>query len=110
VLGSLLGLQNSLVRFDRPPESVGINGRQRSSRFNAPRTPIPGAAGAAAHAGSPGWPEKLAAQYLGEILHYEIGSRELEAIELFWKRCHKLALIRELRPVKLYKGLPQGTG
>ncbi len=57
---------------------------------------------AAAHAGSSGWPEELAAEYLGEILHYEIGSRELEAIELFWKRCHALGLIERLRPMKLY--------
>jgi chorismate dehydratase len=58
---------------------------------------------AGAHAEASGWPEELAAEYLGEILCYEIGSRELEAIELFWQRCHELGLIERLRPLKLYK-------
>ena len=57
---------------------------------------------AAAHGEASGWPEELAAEYLGEILRYDIGSRELEAIELFWKRCHDLGLIERLRPMKLY--------
>ena len=57
---------------------------------------------AATHAKASGWPGGLAAAYLGKILRYDIGSRELEAIELFWKRCHKLGLIKRLRPLKLY--------
>ena len=57
---------------------------------------------AGTHAEASGWPEELAAEYLGEILRYDIGSRELEAIELFWKRCHELGLIGDLRPMKLY--------
>jgi len=57
---------------------------------------------AGTHAEASGWPEELAAEYLGEILRYDIGSRELEAIELFWKRCHLLGLIDRLRPLKLY--------
>ena len=65
---------------------------------------------AAAHAGASGWPEELAAEYLGEILRYEIGSRELEAIELFWKLCHELGLIDRLRPMKLYRGIQHGRG
>jgi len=59
---------------------------------------------AGTHAEASGWPEELAAEYLGEILRYDIGSRELEAIELFWKRCHDLGLIDRLRPLKLYDG------
>lgn len=55
-----------------------------------------------AHAKTSGWPEGLAAAYLGKILRYDIGARELEAIELFWKHCHKLGLIRELRQMSLY--------
>jgi chorismate dehydratase len=50
-----------------------------------------------------GWPEDLATRYLGEILRYEIGPRELESIELFWERCHALGLIDELRPMRLYR-------
>lgn len=65
---------------------------------------------ATAHAKASGWPEGLAAAYLGNILHYEIGSRELDAIELFWKRCHALGLIERLRPMKLYKGIQHGRG
>jgi len=63
------------------------------------------AAIAATHAKASGWPEGLAAAYLGKILRYDIGSRELEAIELFWLRCHEIGLIERLRPIKLYKGL-----
>ena len=58
---------------------------------------------AAAHADASGWPEELAAEYLSEILRYDIGSHELEAIELFWKRCHELGLIGNLRPMRLYR-------
>ena len=56
----------------------------------------------AAHGASSGWPEDLAARYLGEILRYELGARELESIELFWSRCHELDLISQLRPMRLY--------
>jgi chorismate dehydratase len=58
---------------------------------------------AAANAATSGWPEDLATKYLGEILHYDLGPRELEAIELFWSKCHDLGLIERLRPMKLYK-------
>jgi len=57
---------------------------------------------AGTHAEASGWPEKLAAEYLGDILRYDIGSRELAAIELFWQRCRELGLIERLRPMKLY--------
>jgi chorismate dehydratase len=50
-----------------------------------------------------GWPFELANRYLGEILRYEVGGRELEAIELFWTRCHELGLIDGLRPLRLYE-------
>jgi chorismate dehydratase len=54
----------------------------------------------AAHAN--GWPVELATRYLERILRYEIGERELEAIGLFWARCHALGLIERLRPMRLY--------
>ena len=60
----------------------------------------------AAHAAGSGWPKDLAAEYLGKILRYELGSRELESIELFWSRCHGLGLIDDLRPMKLYNNSP----
>ena len=55
-----------------------------------------------AHAG--GWPLDLANRYLGTILRYNLGDRELESIELFWARCYDLGLIEHLRPMKLYGG------
>jgi chorismate dehydratase len=74
----------------------GILGRCRDlNRGRGPKI-------AAAHAVPSGWPEDLARKYLGEILRYEIGPRELQAIELFWRRCHALGLIERLRPMKLY--------
>ncbi len=50
-----------------------------------------------------GWPEDLANRYLGHILRYEIGPRELESIALFWGRCRALGLIDDLRPMRLYR-------
>jgi len=44
---------------------------------------------AAAH----GWPADLAADYLGRILRYRLGPRELDAIEFFRERLHALRLI-----------------
>jgi chorismate dehydratase len=57
----------------------------------------------AAHAAASGWPEDLAAEYLGRILRYELGARELESVELFWSRCHKLGLINQLCPMRFYR-------
>jgi chorismate dehydratase len=57
---------------------------------------------AAAHAATSGWPKELAVDYLGDILRYELGPRELEAIQLFWSKCLDLGLINHLRPLKLY--------
>ncbi len=56
----------------------------------------------AAHAESSGWPTELASRYLGGILRYDLGPRELEGIDLFWKRCHALGLIDRVRPLRLY--------
>jgi chorismate dehydratase len=58
---------------------------------------------AEANAATSGWPPELAIEYLGEILHYELGHTELEAIGLFWTKCHELGLINQLRPMKLYE-------
>ena len=58
---------------------------------------------AADHAPASGWPEDLAAEYLGEILRDDLGPRQMEAIEVFWSRCHELDLIDHLRRVRLYE-------
>ena len=65
---------------------------------------------AASHAAPSGWPEELAVEYLGKILHYDLGPRELEAIDLFWSKCHDLGLIERLRPMKLHNGIAIGRG
>ena len=56
----------------------------------------------AAHGASSGWPEDLAARYLGELLRYELGARELESVELFWRTSPYIRLISKLRPMRLY--------
>jgi chorismate dehydratase len=57
---------------------------------------------AALHAGAAGWPVALAEHYLGTLLRYEIGQRELKAVTTFWSKCHAAGLIGELRPLRLH--------
>ena len=59
---------------------------------------------AAAHAAAAGWPLPLAEHYLGRLLRYDLGQRELKAISMFWNRCYELGIIEELRPLVLYEG------
>jgi chorismate dehydratase len=54
------------------------------------------------HAPPSGWPVPLAEHYLGNLIRYGLGERELKAITEFWKRCHDLDLIERLRPLELY--------
>ena len=57
----------------------------------------------AGHAAAAGWPEDLARHYLGTILRYRLGQRELKAITTFWSRCRDAGLIAELRPLRLHR-------
>jgi len=57
---------------------------------------------AAAHAGPAGWSVALAEHYLGTLLRYDIGQRELKAITTFWSKCQGAGLIGDLRPLRLY--------
>jgi chorismate dehydratase len=57
---------------------------------------------AAIHAAAAGWPIALAEHYLGTLLRYEIGQRELKAVTTFWSKCHAAGLIGELRPLRLH--------
>jgi len=59
---------------------------------------------ASRHAESAGWPEDLARRYLGEILTYRVGPRELEAVQLFWRMAHEEGLISGLRPLRTLRG------
>lgn len=44
------------------------------------------------HAAAHGWPVELARQYLGEILRYDIGPRQIEAIRRFGRACYENGL------------------
>lgn len=57
---------------------------------------------AAQNAAANGWPEDLAVAYLSRKLRYELEQPELAGIEEFWRRCHELGIIDELRPMRLY--------
>ena len=57
---------------------------------------------AAIHAGATGWPDAQAEHYLGTLLRYEFGQRELKAVTMFWTKCHAAGLIGELRPLRLH--------
>jgi len=51
------------------------------------------------HAARHGWPRELAGEYLGRILRYDVGARELEAIQRFGELAAKHGLIQEARPL-----------
>lgn len=59
---------------------------------------------ASTHSEASGWPVDLATSYLSRNLRYELGTAELAGIEEFWRRCHNLGIIDELRPMRLYGG------
>lgn len=46
-----------------------------------------------------GWPEDAALIYLRDLLDYEIGEQQLQAIRLFWKKCADLGLISRLKEI-----------
>jgi chorismate dehydratase len=47
------------------------------------------------------WPQDLAREYLGRIMRYTIGAKEIEAIERFGHSVHELGLINEPGPLRL---------
>lgn len=51
-----------------------------------------------------GWPVELAEHYLGDVLRYRVGPRELEAIERFGALAYKHGLVDEHRPLRLAEG------
>ena len=48
------------------------------------------------------WPRDLARQYLGRFLRYNIGPRQLEAMQRFWQRAYDLGFLSTLRPLVLH--------
>jgi chorismate dehydratase len=59
----------------------------------------------AKHAEAHGWPRDLAQRYLGQLLQYEIGPTQLEAIELFATKAYELGLIDAPRPLCVRGGI-----
>ena len=53
------------------------------------------------HAGNHHWPADLARHYLSDLLKYDVGPSQLEAIEHFARRSHELGLIPAPRPLRL---------
>ena len=54
------------------------------------------------HAQAHGWPCGLANRYLGQLLHYEVRSAHLRAIERFASMASDLGLIDQVRPLKVW--------
>ena len=51
-----------------------------------------------------GWPRDLAHDYLGSILRYRVGDREIQAIGRFSEWAAELGVIDQPRPLNLWKG------
>ena len=57
-----------------------------------------------AHAADAGWPDALAAEYLGRLLRYETGAAELDAIAHFYRLAHDHGLLDRNRPLDTLDG------
>ena len=55
------------------------------------------------HAPRHGWPDDLAHRYLAEILHFEVGSDQLRAIERFGELAGELGIIDTPQPLRLHR-------
>lgn len=66
----------------------------------------------ARRAAAAGWPADLAAEYLGRMLRYDIGTRQVRAIEQFFAMAYDLKLIDAVRPLRtaaIDGGIPDST-
>lgn len=72
------------------PELLDAQRRINASRIDAI---------VASHAARAGWPDALAAKYLGQLLRYETSSAELDAIAHFYRLAHDHGLIHRNRPL-----------
>lgn len=91
----------AIARKDLGELPAVLDGQRRANLKRIPdlaRPPLP-----------PGWTEPLARRYLGQLLRYDVGPRELRAVEEFWRRCHALGLITELRELRTYPTTGQDT-
>ena len=55
------------------------------------------------HAAGRGWDADQAKHYLGSLLSYELGQKQLKAMVVFWEKCRSLGLIEAVRPLRLYR-------
>jgi chorismate dehydratase len=53
-----------------------------------------------------GWPEEGALVYLRDLLDYDLGPQQLEAMRLFWKECANLGIINTLRTIDILGSEP----
>ena len=58
------------------------------------------------HHAAHGWPRSLAHRYLDEILRYDVGPRELEAIERFSSLAADAGFISSVRPIRVHPATP----
>lgn len=49
-----------------------------------------------------GWPDDLAARYLGECLRYDFDAEAAEGLDLFFEKCCAAALIERIRPLERF--------
>ncbi len=54
------------------------------------------------HGEALGWPIASAQAYLGRLLRYDIGPRQLDAMRLFWSEAREVGLLNAVRPVDLH--------
>ena len=54
-----------------------------------------------------GWPADLACRYLGQLLCYDIGPKQIQAIKLFADHAKTLGLIDEAVPLRIRSQIPQ---
>jgi chorismate dehydratase len=54
------------------------------------------------HAAAAGFPQSVARTYLADLLRYEVGPRELAAMQHFWQRAYGLGLLAQCRPLRVH--------
>jgi len=54
------------------------------------------------YADAHGWPRDLAKQYLGRWLKFDVGERQMQAIQTFWQMAHEVGAIDVCRPMHVY--------
>ena len=61
------------------------------------------------YATAQGWPPDLATQYLNRWICYDVGPSQLRAMEHFFDLAHRLNLIKDLRPIRIWSHQSEST-